>query len=139
MRRALVVDDALSNRQLFGMQVRKLGFQVVEAQDGLEAVADKLGIDPKTKEIANPPEFNFSVIFMDSVMPRMSGLEATALIRAAGVRVPVVGVTGNALEEDILAFRQAGANAVLTKPVSRAMLKAKLVDLGFTFENNNNL
>lgn len=59
----------------------------------------------------------------------MSGLEATARIRAAGFKMPIIGVTGNALEDDIREFIDAGAVAILTKPVARRLLEEKLGEL----------
>ena len=67
---------------------------------------------------------------MDSVMPVMNGLDATRAIRAAGCDALIVGVTGNALAEDIAAFVAAGANCVVTKPVSVAQLKDELAKYG---------
>ena len=52
----------------------------------------------------------------------MDGLEASRQIRSAGFTLPIVAVTGNALEEDQASFLQAGANVILTKPVSREAL-----------------
>ena len=72
----------------------------------------------------------FDIIFMDSVMPVMSGNQAVAALRAAGCDALIIGVTGNALDEDVRAFIDAGANAVLTKPVSKTQIKAMLRDFG---------
>jgi len=47
----------------------------------------------------------------------MNGVVATQLLRHAGIRLPIIAVTGNALAEDVQAFMMAGAEAVLTKPV----------------------
>ena len=118
--RVLIVDDVPSNRKLFAMQVKRLGFRIQEAENGKVAV-DICGYGTTTN-------VDFDVIFMDSVMPVMSGLEATTALRAAGCRSLIIGVTGNALEEDVRAFVDAGANAVLTKPVSRKQLEAKLAE-----------
>ena len=73
---------------------------------------------------------DFDVVFMDSVMPVMDGLEASRRIRAGGFDVIIVGVTGNALAEDIREFCAAGANFVLTKPVSVARLQEQLARYG---------
>lgn len=43
-------------------------------------------------------------------------------LRCHGLTVPVVAVTGNALSEDVSAFKAAGAECVLTKPINRALL-----------------
>lgn len=46
-------------------------------------------------------------------MPVMDGMTATRLLRERGITVPIVGVTGNALDEDIRSFVEAGANEIL--------------------------
>jgi len=54
------------------------------------------------------------------------GYEATAALRAQGVPIPIVALTGNALDEDQRKFIQAGANEVLTKPVRRENIEDTL-------------
>ncbi|GLK66480.1 response regulator [Hansschlegelia plantiphila] len=67
----------------------------------------------------------YDLVMMDAVMPRRDGLEATRAIRAfagpAG-QVRIVGVTARAFDHEIKAFRAAGADAVVTKPLSVAEL-----------------
>ena len=46
-------------------------------------------------------------------MPVMDGVTATRLLREGGIALPVVGVTGNALEEDIRSFMEGGATEIL--------------------------
>ena len=46
-------------------------------------------------------------------MPVMDGVTATQILRAGGLSLPVVGVTGNALEEDIQSFMAGGADEIL--------------------------
>jgi CheY-like chemotaxis protein len=43
----------------------------------------------------------------------MDGVTATRLLRSRGLTLPIIGITGNALEEDLEAFRQSGADEVL--------------------------
>ena len=52
-----------------------------------------------------------------SVMPGMSGPDATAAIRALGVTCPIIGVTGNTLDMDVKRFRDMGANEVRPHPI----------------------
>lgn len=59
-------------------------------------------------------------------MPVLNGIEATRILRDRGYRLPIIACTGNALQEDVDAFLQAGANEVLTKPISKAKLEATL-------------
>ena len=51
-------------------------------------------------------------------MPVMDGVTATRLMREGGIALPVVGVTGNALEEDIRSFMNGGATEILVSPVA---------------------
>jgi len=63
------------------------------------------------------------------MMPVMSGMLATRKLREMGVRIPIVAVTGNALAEDVVAFRASGVDAVLTKPVDKVALTKLLNDM----------
>jgi len=54
------------------------------------------------------------------------GYQATSALREMGVTTPVLALTGNALVDDQRRFIQAGANAVLIKPVTSAILQAAL-------------
>lgn len=51
-------------------------------------------------------------------MPVMDGVTATRLMREGGIALPVVGVTGNALEEDIRSFMNGGATEILVSPTA---------------------
>lgn len=100
----------------------------------------------------------YDAIFMDAQMPVMDGYEATRRIRAArlstdvgqadvvtgptagdgdgdgigatglGYRGLILGVTGNALDEDVRAFMEAGVDDVVTKPVDMARLSGLVLD-----------
>jgi len=52
----------------------------------------------------------FAVVFLDNMMPVLSGVEAVGKLRAAGRRDFVVGVTGNALLTDQQEYSEAGAD-----------------------------
>ena len=85
-----------------------------EAKDGVEAVEMvKNSLDSGTP---------YDGILMDASMPKMTGLEATKIIRGMGFRGKVFGVTGNALAEDVNDFISHGADAVHIKPVSKGQL-----------------
>ena len=59
------------------------------------------------------------VIFMDSIMPVMGGLEATRLLRSDEVRYTgkIIGVTGNVLGSAVTEFITEGVDIVLPKPL----------------------
>jgi len=124
--RVLVVEDSPPNRKLLLSLLRIVGAEAVGAENGQVAVelfAPHVWERPQQGEVQMP----FDIICMDGSMPVMSGLEATAFLRSKGVPTPVLAVTGNALDEDQQAFMAAGANAVLTKPISRAALVQALI------------
>jgi len=110
-RHILVVDDVEINRTVLTGMVEMTGAAVVEAADGTEAVALFEG----------SAEGHFSLILMDVMMPRMDGNEAArrirAMARADAQAVPIIAVSGNALDEDAAASLAAGMNRHLAKPV----------------------
>ncbi|MGO1659532.1 MAG: response regulator [Marinobacter sp.] len=116
--KVLLVEDNPVNRTLTRRLLEKLGCDVMTANDG-EAASSLWQWHP------------FDLIFMDCVMPRVDGFEATRRLRAweAGrerPRVPVVALTASAMEDDEERCRQAGMDSFVAKPVSIEMLRAVL-------------
>ena len=109
--RVLIVDDADDIRMLLRLQLDKTGsYEVVgEAADGLEAVSQATKLQP-------------DLVLLDMAMPRMDGLEALPLIRAAVPNVRVIVFSGfgrDTLEQDAIA---AGADRYLLKGVHTSEL-----------------
>eukprot|EP01041_Mallomonas_annulata_P014389 gene14389-30628_t len=103
----------ISCRKLFGYLLKREGFSVDEAKDGLQAL-NSVQLHPS----------HYEVIFMDNTMPNMTGVEATVEIRKLGYSNLIVGVTGNAMEDDVKAFLRAGADMIFTKPFKLEHLHA---------------
>jgi CheY-like chemotaxis protein len=57
------------------------------------------------------------MIFMDQVMPNMTGTEATRIIRDMGFDGGIIAVTGNVLEEDMQSVLAAGTDEIVLKPL----------------------
>ena len=112
--RVLVVDDANSNRK---MLCRLLQHKYVtrEAEDGQEAVDMVLA--------SQDTDHSIQVVLMDNHMPRMDGPTACKLLRERGYQGVIIGVTGDALSEDVEYYLLQGANKVLTKPVDVGLLE----------------
>ena len=123
-RRILIAEDSLVTAKLMLNLLRKLGYEVVHVENG-QQVLDLY--DDASFDTAQSPAFD--LILMDGTMPVLSGFEATRQLRLRGVQVPVVAVTGNAMAEDMKCFREAGADIVLTKPVTKAALERSLSTL----------
>jgi two-component system sensor histidine kinase/response regulator len=112
----LVVDDNVINRRVAHHQLARLGYRVIEAENGREAL---------TRAAAASP----SVILMDIEMPIMDGYEATRRLRDAergGGRVPVIALTAHAMAGYRERVMRAGMDDYLTKPLRREELDATL-------------
>jgi CheY-like chemotaxis protein len=104
----LIVDDSAMVRRVTSRLVKELGHTFAEAVDGEKAV----------QAVASGAHYD--VILMDNQMPVMTGVEATKVIREKhGFKGIILAVTGNALEEDIREFEEAGANKVILKPLTK--------------------
>lgn len=104
---ALVVDDEPGDRLLLRTMLKRSGFRVVEATDGVEALTTLQGSQ------------DFDVVLLDLMMPRISGLEVLTRIRetvrTAGL--PVIVVTASDDPEDRRRLMAAGADDYLQKPI----------------------
>lgn len=114
----LVAEDNKVNQMVIKGFLKKLGCNVVSAQDGQDAV-DKL-ID-----------LQVDLILMDCQMPILDGFEATRLIRnlaSSKSSTPIIAVTANAMEADRLRCFEAGMDGYLSKPVDMASLSKAIKD-----------
>jgi len=109
----LVVDDHPINRRLLADQLSSMGYQVVTANDGLDAL-DAM----KAHEI--------DIVLSDVNMPRLDGYGLTQKLRELGYRLPVIGVTANALAEQRQRCLEAGMDNCLSKPVTLETLRDTL-------------
>jgi two-component system, sensor histidine kinase and response regulator len=113
----LVVEDDATNRLLATNILKRNGYAVAIAKDGLEAVAMVSGE-------------SFDLILMDVQMPNMNGLEATATIRkleeSSDRRTPILALTAHAMEGDRERCIDAGMDDYLSKPIHAKDLLAKI-------------
>jgi DNA-binding NtrC family response regulator len=99
----LVVDDEYSVRNLARATLRRSGFQVALAEDGVKGL-EMLGQDP-----------NVSMVILDLTMPELDGLQVLAKIRASRPSLPVLlssGYTTEAIPPEAMT----GHTAFLRKP-----------------------
>ncbi|HET7238852.1 MAG TPA: response regulator [Terrimicrobiaceae bacterium] len=106
--RILVVDDDPVISKVFTVMLQRADFEVDVAEDGL-------------KGVEMWENGNYDLVLMDVQMPRMNGFEATYTIRekeqARGGRIPIVAVTGYALEKDKEECLAAGMDTYMSKPI----------------------
>ena len=115
MRLVVADDDPVTRRLLEGV-LSKLGFQVLMAKDGNEALAILTGEDP-------PP-----LAILDWMMPGMTGIDVCRKLRHRASSGPtyVLIVTSREQTEDLVAALDAGADDYVTKPFQVEELKARV-------------
>jgi CheY-like chemotaxis protein len=103
--RVLLVDDYLDAREMYTEYLRYSGFDVVEAENGMEALQRAIDATP-------------DIILMDLSLPVMDGWEATRRLKAdeRTASIPVVALTGHALAGISEGAKKAGCDAFVTKP-----------------------
>lgn len=106
--RVLLVDDHDVNRKLFGLILRRSGFEVELAAGGGEAV-DLVRYER--------PELPYHAVLMDLQMPEIDGLEAARRLRRQGFSRPIIAFTADATVDARGAALEAGCDAYLTKPI----------------------
>ncbi|MGD9592092.1 MAG: diguanylate cyclase [Candidatus Berkiella sp.] len=113
----LVCDDSVINRQIIGGYLQQMGHKAIYADNGQQA------IELFTK---NEPD----LVLIDVEMPGMDGYEATKAIRQScydfSQWTPIIFVSSYIDDESIVKGIEAGADDYLTKPVSAAVLRAKI-------------
>ena len=108
----LVIDDSLMVRRQVGGTLKSLGYTVIEAVDGVDAL-QKLDANPNT-----------SLIVCDVNMPRMNGIEFLERLSALGSAVPVVMLTTEGQPDLIQRAKSLGAKGWLVKPLKAEFLVA---------------
>ena len=108
----LMAEDNDLNAEIAMVQLEELGIHITRASDGKEAL----------KIFASNQPGTFDIIFMDIMMPKMNGYEATNAIRTLQNRpdartIPIIAMTANAFAEDVQASLDAGMNGHLSKPI----------------------
>jgi CheY-like chemotaxis protein len=117
-RKVLVVDDNLHNRSLLHTLLEPLGFEVFEAENGLQALEQAQTVRP-------------DVILIDLLMPIMSGFDAVHKLRQmpelnSGKKVVIIATSVHAFGKDIAHAISAGCDAFLIKPIDVQNLLALL-------------
>jgi two-component system chemotaxis response regulator CheY len=110
----MTVDDSASIRQLVGFTLRTAGYQVVEAVDGEDALAQMKGV--------------IHLVITDLNMPRMDGIELVKRIRSSpGYKyVPVIMLTTESQDARKQAGKAAGATGWIVKPFRSEQLLSVL-------------
>jgi signal transduction histidine kinase/CheY-like chemotaxis protein len=110
----LLAEDNQFNQKVATLMLKKLGYIVDVANNGLEVLA------MVEKQL-------YDIILMDMQMPEMDGITATKIIRQTNKPQPwIIALTANALEEDRQICLDAGMNDFVTKPIPAKEFRALL-------------
>lgn len=115
----LIVDDEAPVRSIAVNMLRYLGYRVIEAQDGEEAL--------RILQTSTAP---IDAMMMDVYMPKLSGRDTFKQMRAMGIDIPVVVCSGFMVERDEFNALSQGRNGpveVIQKPYSMESL-ARVID-----------
>ena len=114
MRKVMVLEDEASIRSFIVINLRRAGYEVVEAETGEEAL-DKLHANPGTL-----------VALLDVMLPGIDGFEVCRRIRATNSRIGIIMLTARSQEMDKVTGLMNGADDYVTKPFSPAELTARV-------------
>jgi CheY-like chemotaxis protein len=110
-RKILIVDDEEVIRKFLKIHLTKLGYEVMEAMDGEQAI-ERLGKD------------DFDLLICDILMPKKDGWEVIKEVKSSPKTkdIPVIVLTAKNEDSDMFKGYDLGANYFMTKPFSKAQL-----------------
>jgi signal transduction histidine kinase/DNA-binding response OmpR family regulator len=115
--RVLVADDDAFNIQLIRTMMDKWEVDAVYCSNGKEAL----------KQLENN---TFQLILTDINMPEMGGMELSQYVRAmehpVKSQTPIIALTANVIENDIIKYRESGINDIILKPFNESSLFEKI-------------
>jgi diguanylate cyclase (GGDEF)-like protein/PAS domain S-box-containing protein len=111
----LLVDDTEANRDMLSRRLQRLGYQVLLAPSGPDAL----------RLIETTP---VALVLLDVEMPGMTGLDVLTTLRQkySAIELPVIMVTGRQQREDIIEALTLGANDYVTKPIDLPIAAARI-------------
>jgi two-component system, chemotaxis family, chemotaxis protein CheY len=108
----LIVDDSSLSRRMVRNCLEQLGHTAVEASEGAAALE---------RYVIEKPDF----VFLDLLMPGMSGFDVLTLLRAMDPNARVIVCTADVQVSTRDLMKQAGACAIINKPVTLEQISAK--------------
>lgn len=114
MKKVLVLEDESNIRSFVVINLKRAGYEAVEADTGEEALA-QLSRNPDIK-----------VALLDVMLPGMDGFEVCRRIRASDTKIGIIMLTARTQEMDKVTGLMTGADDYVTKPFSPAELTARI-------------
>ncbi|MEC9314240.1 MAG: response regulator, partial [Pseudomonadota bacterium] len=115
---AMVVDDSITMRKASGNLLKRLGFEVLTARDGVDALSQLHEQKP-------------DIILLDVEMPRMDGFEFASIVRndAQFRHLPIIMITSRTGQKHRERALEIGVNAYLGKPYQEDELVSQMQKL----------
>ena len=114
MKKVLVLEDEANIRSFVVINLKRAGYEAVEAETGEEALA----------QLRRHPDIK--VALLDVMLPDMDGFEVCRRIRATDTKIGVIMLTARTQEMDKVTGLMTGADDYVTKPFSPAELTARI-------------
>jgi len=112
----LTVDDSRAVRSIVGKQVKALGFELLEAEDGIQGL-ERLA------------QARVDLVLLDVTMPNMDGPTMLQKMRAAGDQTPVIMLTSESQRSTVASAMQAGISDYILKPFKPEELREKVLSV----------
>ncbi len=114
MKKVLVLEDEAGIRSFIAINLRRAGYEVIEAESGEEAL-QMLDQNRDTR-----------LALLDVMLPGIDGFEVCRRIRATGSNIGIIMLTARSQEMDKVTGLMTGADDYVTKPFSPAELTARV-------------
>lgn len=115
MTKICVIDDDIFIGKMLGMVLKKQGYQFRYFQNGYEA------LDDFSKN-------NYDVVLLDVMMPEIDGFSVFEELQVRYPEVPVLFLSANQTDDNLLFARENGAFAYITKPFDLILLYEKIAE-----------
>lgn len=115
MKRVLVAEDEAAIREFVVINLRRGGYEVIEAEDGARAL-----------ELYNACGGDIDVALLDVMMPNVDGFEVCKQLRNANSNIGIIMLTAKTQEMDKVTGLMMGADDYVTKPFSPSELVARV-------------
>ena len=114
MKKILVLEDEANIRSFVVINLRRSGYEPIEAENGAEAL-EKIKVNP-----------DICLALLDVMLPDIDGFEVCRRIRATGSKMGIIMLTAKSQEMDKITGLMTGADDYVTKPFSPAELLARV-------------
>jgi len=114
MKKVLILEDEVSIRSFVVINLKRAGYEVIEAGTGMEAL----------EQLKKHPDVGVAIL--DIMLPDIDGFEVCRNIRATDKQIGVIMLTARSQEMDKVTGLMTGADDYITKPFSPAELTARI-------------